>query len=137
MRISTLQFSPKLGQVQLNIAHADSLLVNTRPDEFELLVLPELAFTGYNFTSLQHIRPHLEPTAAGPSTVWARRTAAKFHCVVTVGYPEIIDSPVSQNDGGSSGQIVAYNSTVTVAPSDQVLAHYRKTHLYYTDETWA
>lgn len=30
-----------------------------------------------------------------------------------------------------------YNSLVFVSPSGEVLAHYRKTFLYYTDETWA
>lgn len=30
-----------------------------------------------------------------------------------------------------------YNSTLTVAPDGKILAHYRKTHLYYTDATWA
>ena len=33
--------------------------------------------------------------------------------------------------------IVAFNSLVTVSPAGEILAHYRKTHLYYTDETWA
>ena len=30
-----------------------------------------------------------------------------------------------------------YNSTLAVAPNGRILAHYRKTHLYYTDATWA
>lgn len=30
-----------------------------------------------------------------------------------------------------------YNSTVTVSPEGEVVAHYRKSHLYYTDATWA
>lgn len=30
-----------------------------------------------------------------------------------------------------------YNSTITVSPDGRTLAQYRKTHLYYTDETWA
>ena len=30
-----------------------------------------------------------------------------------------------------------FNSTVTVSPSGGVLAHYRKSFLYYTDENWA
>lgn len=30
-----------------------------------------------------------------------------------------------------------YNSAVTISPTGEVLAHYRKTFLYYTDETWA
>lgn len=30
-----------------------------------------------------------------------------------------------------------YNSAVTVAPNGQIVAHYRKSFLYYTDATWA
>ena len=30
-----------------------------------------------------------------------------------------------------------YNSTITVSPTGRILAHYRKSHLYYTDATWA
>lgn len=33
--------------------------------------------------------------------------------------------------------LTAYNSTVTVNPLGETVAHYRKTHLYYTDEVWA
>lgn len=56
MRIATLQFAPKLGNVEANIQRADQLLKLTpgeisdgpgieelRPD---LLVLPEMAFSG-------------------------------------------------------------------------------------------
>lgn len=32
---------------------------------------------------------------------------------------------------------LCYNSTITVSPDGITLAHYRKTHLYYTDEVWA
>ena len=33
--------------------------------------------------------------------------------------------------------LIAYNSTVTVNPLGETLCHYRKSHLYYTDEVWA
>ncbi|KAL8667625.1 MAG: hypothetical protein Q9202_000480 [Teloschistes flavicans] len=48
MRIATLQFAPQLGRVDENIARADSLLVSsaTPLNHLDLLVLPELAFTG-------------------------------------------------------------------------------------------
>lgn len=39
--------------------------------------------------------------------------------------------------GHSSVTTRNFNSTVTVSPSGQVLANYRKSFLYYTDETWA
>lgn len=48
MRIATLQFTPTLGDVAASIAHAESLLYEneSRLRNLDLLVLPELAFTG-------------------------------------------------------------------------------------------
>ncbi|KAL9000038.1 MAG: hypothetical protein Q9169_001283 [Polycauliona sp. 2 TL-2023] len=151
MKIATLQFSPQLGNVNENISRADSILSSSsnRVQDLDLLVLPELAFTGYNHPSLQSITPYLEPTSAGPSTEWAIRTARRLECLVTVGYPELF-SPASPPpsrlkptmiDLGPEPEayytLTAYNSTVTVNPLGEVVAHYRKTHLYYTDEVWA
>ena len=127
MKLAALQLDPKLGQVGINIARADAILAASPPKDVDLLVLPELAFTGYNHTPAS-IASLLEPTAKGVSTEWAISTAAKFDCLVTVGYPErCTDGP----------ELLAYNSTVTVDQHGKVLAHYRKTHLYYTDESWA
>ena len=168
----------------------------SRPDRLrnlDLLVLPELAFTGYNFPSLDAIAPYLEPTAQGPSTRWASRTARRLGCSVAVGYPEasledeegqrngrdmgdefggvsklstdanhgdsngnghdedyddhaqvgnfntIYDSTITSTPASSSSRrkLVAYNSLVIVDHTGAVIAHHRKSHLYYTDETWA
>ena len=144
MRIATLQFSPELSNLSSNIARATALLeqspLHHHHHPIDLLVLPELAFTGYNHT-LTSIFPLLEPTSAGASTTWARQIAAKYNCVVSVGYPERFTPPASKeeelSDGSTTGDVVAYNSTVTVNPMGEVMAHYRKTHLYYTDEGWA
>lgn len=46
MRIACLQFNPKLGRLPENVAHANSLLEAASPQNIDLLVLPELAFTG-------------------------------------------------------------------------------------------
>ena len=56
---------------------------------------------------------------------------------MTVGYPEKAIPPGHVPDGEAPLPFTNYNSTVTVAPTGQVVAHYRKRHLYYTDETWA
>lgn len=140
MRIATLQFAPKLGETSANIDRANTLLSSSLTSlvKIDLLVLPELALSGYNFPSLAAILPYLEPTCSGPSTAWAKATAARFKCIVSIGYPELCTtsdlSGVSTNRGDG---VTAYNSTVTVSPGGQILAHYRKTHLYYTDEIWA
>ncbi|KAK1144556.1 hypothetical protein N8T08_005429 [Aspergillus melleus] len=148
MKIATLQFAPKLGDVEGNIRRANELLQHgkliesrgtatgidvLRPD---ILVLPELALTGYNFPSLEAIKPYLEPTGTGPSANWARDVAKRYQCKVCVGYPEL-ETAATISDGASSEQEKCYNSLLVVDETGEILANYRKTFLYYTDETWA
>ncbi|TVY49862.1 Protein N-terminal amidase [Lachnellula occidentalis] len=132
MRIACLQFAPQVGDVDNNLNRADAVLSRANIQNIDLLVLPELAFSGYNFKSLQHISPFLEPTTAGITSLWARTTALKYDCVVTVGYPEKVDItpkwPASPE---------YYNSAITVNADGETIANYRKSFLYYTDETWA
>ncbi|KAF2199671.1 carbon-nitrogen hydrolase [Delitschia confertaspora ATCC 74209] len=128
MKIACLQFAPEMGKVQENIRRAEELLQKASiPTNLDWLILPELAFTGYNFQSLEEIKPYLEPTTSGISTQWAIQVAKHYKCHVTVGYPEITTTePPTQ-----------YNSTVTVGPTGHILTNYHKTFLYYTDETWS
>ncbi|TVY82557.1 Protein N-terminal amidase [Lachnellula suecica] len=132
MRIAWLQFAPQVGDVDNNLNRADAVLSKANPHDLDLLVLPELAFSGYNFKSLQHISPYLEPTTAGITSLWARTTALKYECVVTAGYPEKVD--ISPKWPASPE---CYNSAITVNADGETIANYRKSFLYYTDETWA
>ncbi|TLD23659.1 N-terminal asparagine amidohydrolase-like protein [Venturia nashicola] len=140
MKIACLQFAPQLGKVQANMEKANKILEETndlRPtaDGRPLwLVLPEMAFSGYNFQTLEEITPCLEPSCAGPSTQWAVNIARHYSIFVTVGYPEVA-KPADSADPTSKS--VNYNSTVTVSPQGVVIGSYRKRFLYYTDETWA
>lgn len=140
MIIATLQLDSKIRNVTENIAKADTILqTNPPPSNLDLLVLPELAFTGYNYPSYESIKPYLEPTTAGVTTQWAIATAKRLSCHVIAGYPEIstdIDDTVAQPTGETLVH-KRYNSTVTVSPDGDILANYRKSFLYYTDESWA
>ncbi|RHZ74242.1 hypothetical protein CDV55_107862 [Aspergillus turcosus] len=151
MRIATLQFAPRVGDVDGNIKRANELLnsgnvagtaqagiESLKPD---LLVLPELALTGYNFPSLEAIRPFLEPAGMGVSAAWARETATRLRCKVCVGYPEIeigrVDAAAAGAECSAQPQEKYYNSLLVVDEQGEVLLNYRKTFLYFTDETWA
>lgn len=49
MKIACLQFAPQVGDFDNNINRADDVLSKVNPDDLDdldLLVLPELAFTG-------------------------------------------------------------------------------------------
>ncbi|KAK4032740.1 carbon-nitrogen hydrolase [Parachaetomium inaequale] len=132
MRIACLQFAPKVGDTSNNITRADAVLSSADPDDLEnldLLVLPEMALSGYNFRSQEHISPHLEPTASGASSQWARTAARKYSCTVAVGYPERAETVGPEPD--------YYNSLIVVDSNGETLANYSKSFLYYTDATWA
>jgi predicted amidohydrolase len=136
MRIGCLQFAPQVGDVSNNLNRADAVLSRADPtevDNLDLLVLPEMAFSGYNFKSLEHIMPFLEPSGSGISALWARTTALKYDCVVAVGYPEKVDSSPRRGMSGPK----YFNSLIMVNGDGETLANYRKSFLYYTDATWA
>ncbi|CAG8951966.1 hypothetical protein HYFRA_00000701 [Hymenoscyphus fraxineus] len=132
MRIGCLQFAPQVGDVDNNLNRADAVLSKANPKNLDLLVLPELCFSGYNFKSLQHITPFLEPTTSGITSLWARTTALKYNCIVTAGYPEKVDIKAKWPASPEY-----YNSAITVNAEGETVANYRKSFLYYTDETWA
>nr|OQO17424.1 hypothetical protein B0A51_16122 [Rachicladosporium sp. CCFEE 5018] len=135
MKIAVLQLDSKIRDPERNIATADALLAsNPPPKDLDLLVLPELAFTGYNFPSAEAIAPYLEPTAAGRTTQWAIATAKRLRCHVSVGYPEISSEWTTPELSTTHHN---YNTTVTVSPTGEIICHYRKSFLYYTDESWA
>ncbi|KAL7822789.1 hypothetical protein V8C26DRAFT_387455 [Trichoderma gracile] len=132
MRIGCLQFAPQVGDVDNNLNRADAVLSRANPDDLDVLVLPELAFSGYNFKSLQDISPFLEPSGSGISALWARTMALKYNCTVLVGYPEKVDVSPNWPTGPEY-----YNSAIVVNGDGETIANYRKCFLYYTDESWA
>ncbi|KAK6353524.1 Carbon-nitrogen hydrolase [Orbilia brochopaga] len=164
MKIACLQFDPQIGKVQENIHRADDILqhalgIEDVQDKVDILVLPELAFTGYVFDSKLSIRPFLEPTASGITTQWAQATSRRLKCYTIVGYPELADgytppkqSPrrpiasdpfsetpidVDEDDEDDKTQGHSYNACVVTSPDGEVVMNYRKTFLYATDEIWA
>lgn len=64
--------------------------------------------------------------------MWAINAALKHDCTVIAGYPEKVDLA---NDWPANPEY--YNSALVVDSDGNVVGNYRKTHLYYTDETWA
>ncbi|UKZ74122.1 hypothetical protein TrVFT333_001781 [Trichoderma virens FT-333] len=132
MRIGCLQFAPQVGDVDNNLNRADAVLSKANPKDLDVLVLPELAFSGYNFKTLQDISPFLEPSGSGITALWARTMALKYNCTVLVGYPEKVDVSPNWPTGPEH-----YNSAIVVNGDGETIANYRKSFLYYTDESWA
>ncbi|GAN08560.1 conserved hypothetical protein [Mucor ambiguus] len=118
------QFDPKWGQVEENMQTASTLLETYKKGDIDILLLPEMAFTGYVFKDLQEISPFLEDCETGPSVMWAKTQAIRLECFVIVGYPQKTDQ-------------CNYNSICCVDPKGRLLHTYQKAFLYETDENWA
>ena len=123
MRVAIVQTSPVLGAVDKNIARATSLLASLPPSQLDLIVLPELAFTGYNFQSPKQITPYVETQTTSPSREWAVRMAREYRCSVLLGLP-------TQKDGNR------HNAAVMVDSTGETVHEYYKHHLFETDYKW-
>ncbi len=111
-RIGYAQFTPTFGDVAGNLDRLEALVAGAAAD---LLVLPELALSGYQFRD----RAELEALAVAPGgTEWERLAALAVArgCVLVAG--------VAERAGGA-----VYNATWWWAP-DGTHGTYRKVHLF-------
>jgi predicted amidohydrolase len=108
------QFCPLRCNVAANVATLQDLLADVRAD---LLVLPELANSGYLYAAPADLAPFSEPgDGSGPFLSALRELAAHIGGVIVSGFAE------RAVDG-------LFNSAAAVS-EDGVLQIYRKTHLY-------
>lgn len=118
VRIGALQFAPVLDRVEQNIGTMTRLAENCRCD---LLVLPELASTGYTFLEKADLLELAEEPERGQFCGWVREHSAQFNRVVVAGFAE------RQGD-------LCYNSALIAFP-DGAYRVYRKTHLFYREHS--
>ncbi|GAA6002469.1 hypothetical protein JCM10207_001137 [Rhodosporidiobolus poonsookiae] len=134
LRFACLQFSPVLKDPAASMEKADRLLERLQPGSLDVLMLPEMAFTGYCFKSRDDVAPFVEDPETGFSAEWARKTARRLQCYVLVGAPTL--GP-SAPDTPPSAQPSFFNSLLVFSPTGALLHKYSKHFLYETDETWA
>ncbi len=115
-RVGAVQFAPELGNIKANLERIRGLA-----DEAacRLLVLPELASTGYFFLDRDELYDLAEEPDSGEFCGWVRSFARDHSTVVVAGFAE------------RSGNRL-YNSALIALP-DESYRVYRKTHLFYKE----
>jgi predicted amidohydrolase len=113
MLVGFFQFDPAFGEVKRNVDLVTSRLAKVRCD---LMVLPELFASGYQFVSKEEVESLAEPVPDGATTTWLIELARDRNMYVAAGLPE--------RDGRH-----CYNSAVLVGPSG-FIGVYRKAHLF-------
>jgi predicted amidohydrolase len=116
MRVGYYQNNPEFGKVSENL---DRIAAALESAEADLLVLPELCASGYQFVSMEEVRTLAEPVPAGPTTTRLLDLAKRQRLVIVAGLPE------------RSGA-ACYNSAVAVGPQG-FIGCYRKTHLFFEE----
>jgi predicted amidohydrolase len=117
-RVAVIQFAPEVGtgNLKANATAIAERLERAVGHGANLIVLPELATSGYCFNSRAEAFAHAETVPAGPS-VKAWEAFARKHKVYLVGcLPEV--------DGEQ-----LFDTAVLVGP-DGFIGKYRKTHLW-------
>ena len=114
-RVACVQFDPVHGQPEASRAKCDALLAHL--DDVVLIVLPEMAFTGYLFDAADSV-----PRDAEATEHWCVERARRHDCVVVCGAPRHAENKV-------------YNSQLVARP-DGSATWYDKRHLYDADEAW-
>ncbi|MBP1181705.1 nitrilase family protein [Methylobacterium sp. PvR107] len=116
VRVACIQFEPIFGAVGANMARASDLVRAAAAAGSRLIVLPELASTGYVFESAAEAAALAEPVPDGPTTrAWAA-LAAELGVHIVAGIAE------------SAGDTL-YNAAVIVGPEGYI-GTYRKAHLW-------
>jgi predicted amidohydrolase len=118
MIVGFVQFRPVQYDVPANIEQIERLLTGVRAD---LLVLPELANSGYMYDSPSSLTRYSElADGSGPFLAALGRLAASTGGLIVTGFSELTTDTL-------------YNSAVAVDASG-VVAHYRKTHLFADEQ---
>lgn len=113
MRVGFVQFDPAFGEMAANWSAMEAALEGA--GRADLMVLPELAASGYNMTSVEEAAAMAE-TIPGPSTERLAQVAKRLDTHLVVGLAESADG-------------VRYNSAALIGPGGWI-GTYRKLHLY-------
>ncbi|QIM15309.1 hydrolase [Leucobacter insecticola] len=122
-RIRCTQLAPRIGDGPGNLAQIETELASAASDGIDLLVLPELATSGYSLT------PSEARDAALPadSPVFARWQAILGeHTSAVIGFCE--------HGGEDPSGVLIYNSAVILTPGSAPTI-YRKLHLWDTEKS--
>lgn len=116
MRVGFLQFAPEFGEVKRNV---DRAVARVEQAEADLIVLPELFATGYQFTSHEEVHRLAEAIPDGPTTKRLADLAKTRRLVIVAGIPE------------RAGHRY-FNAAIVVGPAG-FIGCYRKVHLFFEE----
>ncbi|KAJ1968097.1 hypothetical protein IWQ62_001452 [Dispira parvispora] len=131
MRIAIAQYKIQVGQPDLNRRMVrEQVLAELQGKAVDMVVFPELAFTGIFENGLADAERLAENFVTSPTVFWAQDLANKLKAHIVVGFPE------RYTDRNGDG-LAYYNSACFITKDGCPIVLYRKTKLTDSDVTWA
>ena len=124
MKAAAIQYRPPKGNPEQARRDIAALTKDALSRGADIVVLPEMATTGYIWKSGSELLPYAE-AADGPLLEILSPLAREYGGWVVCGFPEI-------GDGDS-----LYNSALVISPDGNLPACYRKILLFEADRSWA
>lgn len=124
VHVAVIQFDPQVGTQnrQSNLDACLSLAQQAVDNGANLIVLPELANTGYLFSNRRDAFEHAEPVPDGPSTRAWMDFAQRHQVYLVAG--------LAEREG-----MQLFDTAVLLGP-DGLIGKYRKAHLWNKEKLW-
>lgn len=119
-RLGIIQSKPTRLAVAENLNRTECILRSAPPAD--LWLLPELAFTGYQFRDRAELASVAEPAGDGETYRWASQLASSLNCAIAYGFAEKDEENI-------------YNSAVLIY-KNKTISIYRKTHLFNEEKRY-
>ncbi|QJP14723.1 hydratase [Starkeya sp. ORNL1] len=116
VRVACIQMEPRFGDTATNVAHSVELIERAADAAAKLIVLPELANTGYVFETREEAFALAETIPGGPTSIAWSEVAARRGLHIVAGITERAGTAL-------------YNSAVVIGPEGHI-GTYRKMHLW-------
>ena len=122
LKIACVQMEPHVGDLERNRATSVRLIEEAARNGARLIVLPELASSGYVFESREEVMSLAEEIPGGPAVTEWIATARRLGVHIVAG--------IAEREGTS-----LYNSAVVVGP-EGLVGKYRKLHLWNREKIY-
>ncbi len=116
-RIAAVQMSPVIANLMVNRGTVGAAIAGALREGADIVVLPELATSGYVFQNMEELRSVAIPADGALFDEWAALASTRPSSVIVAGFAE----------AGADGAV--YNSAAVVTAAG-VLGIYRKVHLW-------
>lgn len=123
-KVAAIEFNPDFLNLESNLTKMLLPIEEAAKNGAKLIVLPEMATTGYIYQDREQITPYLD-VVPGKTTTALAPLAKQYHIYIVVGLAE---RDVLTN--------LVYNSAVLIGPEGYI-GTYRKNYLNPDDQLWA